>query len=169
MRTNSDAARPLAVPIDTRGDFVAAVRDAVDQALACAARRMLWVDPDFSEWPLDDPALLQRLTDWLRLPQRQLHLLASDYQHIRRHRARFVSWYKLWSHAIAAFSPAQEVVAELPCVLLAEGAVLVHMQDPLRWRGWVVADAAQQRQWRDRLDAVLQRSEPVFPATTLGL
>lgn len=169
MLTNGADAAALKRPIDSRGEFVAAVHDAVDQAVARAARHMLWVDPDFSGWPLDDPALLQRLTDWLRLPQRQLQLLASDYDDIRRRRARFVSWYKLWSHAISAFNPAQDDVAELPCVLLARGTVLVHLQDPVHWRGWAVHDAAQRRQWHDRLDAILQRSEQAFPATTLGL
>ena len=39
--------------------------------------------------------LLQRLTDWLRLPQRQLVLLANDYEDLRRRRARFVASYRL--------------------------------------------------------------------------
>ena len=164
-----DRAAALQRPIESRADFVAAVHDAVSLALARATRRMVWVDADFAEWPLDEPALLQALTDWVRLPQRQLVLLAANYDDMRRRRARFTAWYRLWSHAVTTFSPSQDDVAELPCVLLAEGAGLVHLLDPVHWRGWAVSDVVQQRQWCDRIDAFLQRSTLAFPVTTLGL
>jgi len=169
MSTTEADSAPLQTPIESRGEFLAALHDAVDRAVTRGARRMVWVDADFAEWPLEDPALLQRLTDWLRLPQRQLVLLAADYGDMRRRRARFVAWYRLWSHAINAYGPSPDDVAELPCVLWAERAALVFLLDPLRWRGWAVSDALAQRQWRDRIDAILQRSQPAFPATTLGL
>lgn len=155
--------------IDSRAEFDAAVHEALHQALARRARRMVWVDVDFAQWPLDDALLLQRLTEWMQLPQRQLVLLATRYDGMDRCHARFVAWYRMWAHAASAFSPSEDDVAELPCVLLAESAALVHLMDPLRWRGWTTADALQQRLWRDRIDAVLQRSTPAFPATTLGL
>ena len=110
---------------------------------------MLWVDTDFADWPLDDPALLQRLTDWLRLPQRQLVLLASDYDDLRRRRARFVACYRLWSHAISAFGPAEDDVAQLPCLLLADahGTGATAGQDPLarleQHRGGLTAGLAR--------------------------
>lgn len=165
----AEAATAQQRPIESRVDFVAAVRDAVSLALARATRRMVWVDVDFAEWPLDEPTLLQALTDWVRLPQRQLVLLAANYDDMRRRRARFTAWYRLWSHAVTTFSPSQDDIAELPCVLLAEGAGLVHLLDAVHWRGWAVSDALQQRQWRERIDAFLQRSTPAFPVTTLGL
>jgi hypothetical protein len=155
--------------IESRADFAAAVHCTVNLALARATRRMVWVDADFAAWPLDEPALLQALTDWVRRPQRQLVLLAAGYDDLRRRRARFTAWYRLWSHAVSTFSPCQDDVAELPSVLLAEGAGLVHLLEPVYSRGWAVSDALQQRQWRDRIDAFLQRSTPAFPVTTLGL
>lgn len=166
---DGDQAPALQRPIESRADFVAAVHDTAGLALARATRRMVWVDADFAAWPLDEPALLQTLTDWVRLPQRQLVLLGANYDDMRRRRGRFTAWYRLWSHAVATFSPSQDDVAELPCVLLAEGAGLVHLLDPVHWRGWAASDAVQQRQWRDRIDAFLQRSAPAFPVTTLGL
>jgi hypothetical protein len=160
---------PAGGPIDSRAGFVAAVHTAVGQALHRGARRMVWVDLDFAEWPLDDEALLQPLTQWLRLPQRQLLLLAQDYDAVPRRHARFVAWYRLWSHAVGAFSPASDANVELPCALLADDAMLVHLLEPQRWRGWSVSDLPSLRQWRDRLDALLQHSVPAFPVTTLGL
>lgn len=154
--------------IDTRSTFVAALHDATAQALARRSLRMVWVDADFADWPLDDPALLQRLSDWLRLPQRRLQLLALDYEGVRRC-ARFVACYRLWSHAISAHAPAQGDAVTLPCLLLADDTALVQLLDKTRWRGWVVTDPTELKAWRERTDAFLQRSEPAFPVTTLGL
>lgn len=155
--------------IDSRSAFSGAVQQAVELALERRTRRMLWADSDFADWPLDDPALLQRLTDWLRLPQRQLVLLASDYDDLRRRRARFVACYRLWSHAISAYGPAEDDVAQLPCLLLAERTVLVQLLDKTHWRGWSSTEAASLQAWQERSDALLQRATPALAVTTLGL
>jgi hypothetical protein len=160
---------PTQRAIATRSDFVAAVHEALEQAWSQRARRMLWADTDFGDWPLDDAALLQRLVDWLRLPQRQLLLLAGDYEVLRRRHARFTALYGLWSHAITARTPAQEEVAPLPCLLLVERTVAVHLLDKAHWRGWIGTEAALMRLWQERSDAILQSSEAAFPVTTLGL
>lgn len=154
--------------LDSRGAFVSAVHEAFALALARRTRRMLWVDNDFADWPLDDPALLQSLTDWLRLPQRQLLLLASDYEGLRR-RARFMAGYRLWWHAIAAHGPAEDDVAQLPSLLLAERTLLVQVLDKSHWRGWISAEPAALRLAQEQIDALLQRSHPALPVTTLGL
>jgi hypothetical protein len=156
---------PAQRAIDSRGAFVSAVHEAVELALARRARRMLWVDDDFADWPLDDPALLQRLTDWLR----QLVLLANDYEDLRRRRARFVACYRLWSHAISAHGPAEDDAAQLPCLLLADRTLLVQLLDKTHWRGWTSNEPASLRAWQERTDALLQRSAPAFAVTTLGL
>jgi hypothetical protein len=153
---------------DSRSGFIAAVHGALDRAMAQRARRMLWIDTDFADWPLDDPELLQRLTEWLRLPRRQLILLASDYEHLRR-RARFVACYRLWLHAIAAFAAADDDAAQLPCLLLADRTVLIQVLDKTRWRGWISTEPTSLRLALERTDALLQRSEAAFAATTLGL
>jgi hypothetical protein len=165
-----DAADTVPGPraIDSRSAFVDALHDATTLAFTQRARRMVWVDADFADWPLDDPAWLQRLTEWLRLPQRQLKLLAIDYGDLRR-RARFVACYRLWSHAISAHAPAQDDVASLPCLLLADDTALVQLLDKTRWRGWTATEPSALQPWRERTDALLQRSESAFPVTTLGL
>jgi hypothetical protein len=154
--------------IDTRQGFVDALHAALDWALQQRARRMCWVDADFADWPLDDAAVLQRLSDWLRLPQRQLVLLAAAPEALRR-RARFMECYRVWSHAIAAFAPAADDAADLPCLLLAEDTVLVQLLDRQRWRGRSSQVPTELRRARDSLDALLQRAEPALPVTTLGL
>jgi hypothetical protein len=155
--------------IDSRGDFVAALHELSQLALQQGTPRMLWADDRFAEWPLDDAVLLETLSAWLKPPQRRLVLLANDFVEVQRWRPRFVAWYRLWSHAVTAYSPAEDAPAALPSLAWAEGSAMVHLSDPERWRGWIGTDAATLRQWRDRIDAVLQRSVPAFPATTLGL
>ena len=154
--------------IDSRSGFIAAVHEVLDRVMAQRARRMLWVDTDFADWPLDDPELLQRLTEWLRLPQRQLIVLAGDYEGLRR-RARFVACHRLWLHAIAAFAAAEEDATQLPCLLLADRTVLVQLLDTTNWRGWISTEPTSLRVACERTDALLQRSAPAFAATTLGL
>lgn len=166
---HSMAAAPWPRRIDSHGDFVAALHDTVALALQGAARRMVWCDADFADWPLDDAALWQRLSDWLRLPQRNLVLLARDYDSLPRRCPRFVAGYRSWSHAIHAFSPGDDDAAELPTVLLADNVAVVQLFDPPRWRGRAGSDAVDLLVWADRLDALLQRSSPAFAATTLGL
>ncbi|HMO48613.1 MAG TPA: hypothetical protein PKB14_21625 [Rubrivivax sp.] len=155
--------------IDSRGAFAASLHEALAAALARRARRMVWVDPDFSGWPLDDAAWLQRLGEWLRLPQRRLLLLASDFDGLRQRCPRFVAGYRLWSHAIAASSPLPEDAVELPSLLLAEGTVLVQLLDKSLWRGWSSSEPAALRSCQERVDALQQRAAPAFPVTTLGL
>lgn len=154
--------------IDTRQGFAAACHAAVDQALAQRARQMSWVDADFGGWPLDDVTILQRLIDWLRLPQRRLTLLTAQPETLRS-RPRFMDVYRLWSHAIAVREPAPDDAAELPSLLLVEGAMLVQLMDKRHWRGRCSAEPPELQAGRERIDALLQRSAPALPLTTLGI
>lgn len=160
---------PPSTPIDTRAGFLQAVTGAVDAAAAAGVHRLLWVDPDFTDWPLDDPALLQALAGWLRLPQRRLILLGARYDVLARQRPRFMAWYRTWSHAVAAFAPAGGDDSELPTVLVAEGVGVLQLMDRVHWRGRWVAEPAEAKSWAQHIDALLQQCEPALPATTLGL
>ena len=150
-------------------DFSLALLAAVQGALAQGRRRILCVDRDFAEWPWDDPVLLDTLTQWLRQPQRRLLLLAESFDGVASRFPRFVAWYRLWSHAVSAFSPPSTDRIGCPCMLVVEGTVLVQVVDREHWRGRISLDLREVRQWCDRIDAFVQRSEPAFAATTLGL
>lgn len=155
--------------IDTRAGFVAALHWGLAQAVARGARRIVCVDPDFADWPLDDPPWLEQLGPWLRLPQRELVLLAADFDGLPPRCPRFVAWRRTWAHAVSTWQVPPDLGAELPTLLLDDGPLLVRLFDRVHWRGSASLDAASARPYRDEIDAVVQRSEPAMPATQLGL
>jgi hypothetical protein len=155
--------------IASRAGFVDALRWGFEQATAAGTRRIVCVDPDFAEWPLDDSGLQAQLTAWLKLPGRRLVLLACRYDELPRRQPRFVAWRRLWSHAIEAWSPQAGDAVELPTLLFDDDRVAVQLIDRVHWRGRAESDPREARLWGERIDAVLQRSEISFAANTLGL
>ena len=159
-----------AVPlIDSRESFTAALRWGFETAIERGARCITCADPGYEEWPLDDAALLERLTAWLRLPQRRLVLLAANYDTVPRRLPRFTGWRRDWAHAIQALQAPQEFAFDVPTLLIDDRSVSVHLLDPLHWRGRAAVDARSRLLWQEKIDALLQRSEPAFAVTTLGL
>lgn len=132
--------------------------------------RTLWcIDPDFSTWPLDDAAWLAGLTALLRRPGRRVVMLAACWDGVPRRHPRFTAWRSDWVHALETRVPPPELVAGVPSVLLDDGALSVALLDPERLLGRASTEARTRWHWWERADAVLQRSEPGFPVTTLGL
>lgn len=160
-----------AVPpsIDSRDGFLAAWRWGFHTAIAQGARRIVCVDADFAAWPLDETVLLQALTGWLRQPQRRLVLLARHFDEVPRRCPRFASWRRDWVHAIEAWQAPAELAAELPTLLLSDGAVCVQLFDGVRWRGRAGLDMREAGLRRQEVDSVLQRSEASFLVTPMGL
>lgn len=153
----------------SKADFHAALRWSLAHALANRSRRMTWLDPDFSIWPLDDPALLDALAQWLKLPQRRLLLVAHRYDAVARQCPRFVAWRRDWSHAIEAWSPSEGVDVRLPTLLIDDGRLCLQVFDSTHWRGRLALSETAVHQWQDEIDAVLQRCEAAFPVHQLGL
>lgn len=155
--------------IDSRAGFVAALRWGFAQATARDARRIVCVDPDFADWPLGEPDLLDAFTAWLRRPQRQLVLLAAGYDDVPRRHPRFVAWRRHWAHAVSAWQAPEDLCPVLPTLLLDDGPLLLRLIDRTHWRGRATLDAGASRPYRDEIDAVLQRAAPAFPVNHLGL
>lgn len=155
--------------VDSRAGFIAALHWGFTTAIAQDARRIVCVDRAFADWPLDETALLQSLTVWLRLPQRRLVLLARDYDAVQRRFPRFNAWRSAWMHAIEAWQAPEEFAGELPTLLVSDGAVSVHLVDAVHWRGRSAFDERRARQWCEETDVLLQRSERAWAVRPLGL
>jgi hypothetical protein len=170
MTAATPPAAPSAPPvIDSRLGWHAAGVWGFTTAMTQGARRIVAVDPDFADWPLDDSAVLQGLTDWLRLPQRRLVLLAARFDELPRRCPRFNAWRTPWTHAIEGWQVPDDLARDLPTVLSCDGAVNVQLIDALHWRGRVALDVRRARQWCEEFDVVLQRSDRALAVRTLGL
>lgn len=153
-----------------REAWISGLRDAL-LALASAdppPRDLLLWSADFAEWPLDEAPVLDALSQWLRPNGRRLCLIGRDFEATARRHPRLVRWRRDWSHRIDTWTPTVPLDGE-PAGLLLSSALLVQLLDPVHWRARRVADAGAVRLWREQCDASLQRCEPAWPATTLGL
>jgi hypothetical protein len=151
---------------------IAAVLEAqLLHALQSGARRILLLDPDFTQWPLSSPALLEAVQVWARGGQRRLELMAPDWTACARRHARLLAWRRGFDHLlqIRSFDPAEAGV-DWPCALLVvqDGVVLRLLE--LEHGRAVWSHLGTDRQIAlETFDAIAQRSSPGWPLTTLGL
>ena len=155
--------------IESRDGFHAALAWGFEQAIELGARQIVCADPDFADWAWDDASRLSMLSVWLRQPQRRLILLARRYEAMPRRWPRYCTWRRDWAHAISAWQPPVDWNVEIPCLLVADRGVSVHLIDATHWRGRASLETRTAHLWRERIDAVLQRSEAAFAVGTLGL
>lgn len=140
-------------------------------ALQGGARRIVALDPDFLQWPLSSPALLQALQDWGKGRGRRLELLAPTWQPCARRHVRLLVWRKSFDHLldIREFDPS-DGVATWPLSLLAvEGGVALRVIEFETGRAVWRSDAGFRQLALEEFDAIAQRSGPGWPLTTLGL
>jgi hypothetical protein len=154
-------------PIDSRSDFIAAARTLLMQAAADGVREIWCADRDFADWPLNEPALIDALTRWASRGRR-LVLLAQHFDAMPVRHPRFVTWRRLHDPNVDARSPLELEANEHPCAMAA-GPLSLEVFDRDRWQGRVSHDPADAVVCRERLDVILQRSQPAFAASTLGL
>lgn len=148
--------------------FQAAVHAAVKEAVAQRARRLVLLDEDYEPWALDDPALLDDLTAFARLPGRTILVMGRRFEGLARRCPRFVAWRQTWGHAVDVRRPVDDE-ARCPTLLLADRVVAVELLDRVRWHGRVMQNDPRTAILADEVDAFAQRTEPTFGATTLGL
>lgn len=153
--------------IASRGEFHDAVRGAFEQAALIGCREIWLADPDFADWPLGEPAVIDHLRVWAH-PHRKLTLLAQNFDAVARRHPRWVDWRRTWSHVVECRTNTELEAGQMPTLLLAPGLLALRLTDPVRYRGSVAHDAATMVRVGEAFDAVLQRSELAFPATILG-
>lgn len=156
-------------PITSRTDFQAAVRALIFNAEAGGARHLWWVSPDFADWPLDEPALIDALAHWARQPGAQLTWIGHDFERVRRAMPRLTRWRQTFGHVLKCWSPGEVTGSDMPTLLVADHQAVLRVLDLERMRGWVRCEGADVQRAREEIDVILQRSSEAFPAVTLGL
>lgn len=171
----SDASHDVlqsAVPacaVGSRAEFQAAVRALITHLEAAGVRQMWWVSPDFADWPLDEPEVIDALTHWARQPGAQLTWVSHDFERIRRAMPRLTRWRQTFSHALVCRSPQEMAVADLPTLLVAGRRASLRLIDRERVRGWLSYQGTDVQRAHEEIDVILQRSSDAFASVTLGL
>jgi hypothetical protein len=165
MNSDSKALRT----INSRSDFLDAARGMLSGLAETAVRDAYLADADFSPWPLGETEVLDALTRWVRLPGRRLHLIGSRFDVLERDQSRFAEWRKRFAHAVESLTPADVEPGDMPCLLLLPGSTSLELLDRERWQGRVSDDRRSLVAQRERIDAFLQRGDPAWPPTLLGL
>jgi hypothetical protein len=154
--------------IASRNDFLDAVRAALEQAALNGATEIYFVDPHFSDWPLNERGLIESLTRWVS-SRRKLTIVAHNFDEVARRSPRFAEWRRQWSHVVHCRSADEIEADQVPTLLYVAGFVCVRLLDRVRYRGTVSGRASDHVESREAIDALLQRSTEAFPPTTLGL
>jgi len=154
--------------IEGRTAVIAALRATVLRACEQGEREICCVAASFEDWPLDDAALLQALVRWARPPGRRLLMIGRDFDAVARRHPRFAAWRRDWSHRFDARQPGEQERIELPTFIVAGGASF-ELIDAERWRARQPESAAELHRLREESEAIAQRCEAAWPATTLGL
>lgn len=154
--------------LSSRGEFHDALRAAFAQAAAQGCREIWLSDPDFSDWPLGEIAVVEHLTQWA-MSHRKLTVLAQHYDDVVKRHPRWVTFRRQWSHVVECRALEEAEPGAIPSMFLAPGLVTVRLFDAENYRASVSSEVADAVRAKDHLDAVLQRSTEAFPASTLGL
>lgn len=151
----------------TRSGYLDLLREQLHAALEAGVVELVCADVDFADWPWNEPSLLEALTRWAA-PHRRLVLLAHTYDTVHRRHPRFVQWRRTWGHVVHAWTRPDLEPGDHPTCVWSPQRVVEALDRP-SWRARASDDPADVQRWRHLLDAHLQRSEPAFAATTLGL
>lgn len=154
--------------ITSRNEFHEALRLAFASAAEVGCREIWLVDADFNDWPLGERAVIDHLTQWAH-SHRRLTLLAQTFDDFARRHTRWVEWRRQWAHVVHCRTNTDIEASRIPTLWLAPGLLMVRLSDPVHHRGIRSTEAADLLHARETIDAVLQRSQEAFPATTLGL
>jgi len=163
-----DTAVPPVRRFEGLAAFQQAARDALEEVAHVGCRELILCDPDYADWPLGEPGVIEQLQRWA-LSHRRLVLLACDFDGIPRRQPRWVAWRRTWSHIVDCRALADVSVEEVPSVLLAPGLLALRRIDRYRHRGVLDHAQADLLRVQDRLHELVSRSVPAFPTNTLGL
>lgn len=133
-----------------------------------AARQVTCIDHHFGDWPLSDDTVTTALAFWLRRGLGKLRIVGVDFDATARAHPRFARWRRDWSHAIDVHQPSDPVHKPPLRGLLVGGAFLQWMDAP-DWRLRVLTEVGQVRAASEQIADFLQRCEPGWPPTIIGL
>ena len=150
-----------------RLEFEALVLSALQKA-ACEGWPMLILsDPDFSDWPLNQRAVIESLNTWA-VAGRKLTIFANRYEVIQHRQPRFVAWRRTWDHLIDARVCDEPMHGDVPSAIWSPSWCLWRT-DLVRHAGFCGTDRATHVNLKETLAERLRTSVSGFSASVLGL
>lgn len=165
-----EPAAPIVLPstrFTGREAFAQLVRDALVAAAQQDWREIFFCDATFEDWPLQEKAVADALHAWSKTGRRFV-MLASRYDLVLRHHARFVSWRKTWDHIVECRIGRNLGNTDFPSAIWSPAWAMRRL-DLLRSTGVCGAEPDRRVHIREILDELMLGSSPGFPASTLGL
>ena len=147
--------------------FAQLVRAALARAAHEGWNEIILSDATFEDWPLRERAVAESLYAW-SASGRRLTMLATRFDEVIRHHARFVTWRKTWGHIIdcRVFRVATHV--DFPSAIWTRDWFM-HRLDTQHNSGICGDDRERGRQLKEILDEKIRNSSSGFPASILGL
>ena len=130
-------------------------------------REIVVCDNNFEDWPLGDRSVAQSLNDWSKTG-RKFTILAKTYNEVIRRHARFVQWRRTWGHIVECRACSGVSDEEMPSAFWSPVWVFERLDSA---RSTVIAGSETSRRvlLKEKIDKLITRSSPSFPAHTLGL
>lgn len=150
-----------------REAFEQLVRNAFVHAAREGWQEIILSDASFEDWPLRERSVVESLHAW-SAPGRRMILLATRYDEVRRHHARFVSWRTTWGHLIDCRVCRMAHPAGFPSAIWSR-AWFLHRLDPQHSLGACGHDRERSVRLWEILNERLHDSVPGFSASILGL
>lgn len=143
------------------------VRRALAQAASDRWNHLILSDPDFTDWPLGERAVIESLNAWAG-GGRHVQFLAKDFGRLRERHPRLVQWRVTWSHVVDARACRDSSGDAVPSAIWTPRWCMERIDLD---RSVVVATSLPQRRAAlfERLQSAWQRGTPSFSASTLGL
>jgi len=112
--------------------------------------------------------VVDALGQWAHL-NRVLTLPAKHFDVVAQRHPRWVAWRRNGSLVVNYQQANEADSGHLSTQLLISGQVVFRWVEPAHYRGIVPRRAADLLEAQEAIDALLQRSQPSFPVTTLGI
>ncbi|MDR2992003.1 MAG: hypothetical protein LBU72_08825 [Burkholderiaceae bacterium] len=152
-----------------REAFRQLLRDGLAMAARAGVPELILSDPDFSDWPLGERALVQVLNDWALVgSQRKVTLLAASYDEVVRRHALFIKWRVQWAHKIECRRWREGDPLEVPSLLWTPQWAM-RREDLDRCTGLTSCNPRLRVALREQIEQWLRRSTAGFPASVSGL
>ena len=149
----------------SRGEF----HQCVVELLARTRLTVAMADRDFSDWPLESPAVFEALSRILRTPDASVRLVVQQPEWLERYGARFGRLRRDFAGRIECRQP-PPALRTRDGLMLGDRGHLLRRADVDAFRGRALFAVAEGLDpWRIRFESLWDESTPCLAPTSLGL